>query len=313
MKILVTGATGFAGSHLVEALRENGDAEIFGTTFHASVHLPTAQWDTSHLLEQDLTDRAGVDRLIQEVQPDQIYHLASFAFVGKSFERADELLQNNVRVQLHLLEAVRARAPRARILSIGSAEEYGFSEPGEVPIRETHPLRPVNPYAVSKVTQEMLAIAYSKSFDMDIIRVRPFNHIGERQSPEFAIPAFVKQIVAIERGEQSALNVGLLTAVRDFTDVKDMVRAYITMMNSGVSGEVYNAGSGIGVSMAHVIELLKGMANREIPLAVDPSRLRPFDVPEIIANVEKLHALGWKQTFSLKDSLHRVLEFWRGL
>jgi len=313
MKILVTGATGFAGSHLVEALRGKSGVEIFGTTFHAKIDHPHLDWDALHLRELDLTDKAGVDRLIQEVQPDHIYHLASFAFVGKSFERADELLQNNIHVQLHLLEAVRLYAPQARVLSIGSAEEYGYSEQGEVPIRETHPLRPVNPYAVSKVTQEMLAIAYQKSFGMNIVRVRPFNHIGERQSPEFAIPAFVKQIVAIERGQQTALKVGLLTAVRDFTDVKDMVRAYITIMEAGVSGEVYNAGSGVGVSMAHVIELLKEFANREILLEVDETRVRPFDVPEIIANVERLHSLGWKPTIPLQESLRRVLEFWRAI
>lgn len=313
MKILVTGASGFAGSHLIEALREKSGVEIFGTTFQTKSDTQKSDWDSVHLRALDLTERTGVDRLIQELQPDQIFHLASFAFVGKSFERADELLQNNTRVQLHLLEAVRMHAPHARILSIGSAEEYGWSEPGEVPIQETHPLRPVNPYAVSKVTQEMLTIAYQKSFGMDVVRVRPFNHIGERQSSEFAIPAFVKQIVAIERGEQAALKVGSLAAVRDFTDVKDMVKAYITIMDAGVSGEVYNAGSGVGVSMSHVIELLKGLANREISLEVDQTRVRPFDVPEIIANVDKLHTLGWKPTIPLQESLRRVLDFWRAL
>ena len=312
MKILVTGATGFAGSHLVELLLKDAGVEVFGTTFSKGSESAFGL-DAEHLISVDLTNAPATDAMVARIQPDQIYHLAAFAFVGKSFERAEEVLENNSKVQLHMLEAVRARAPRARMLSIGSAEEYGFSEPGELPIKETHSFRPINPYAVSKVTQEMLALAYQKSFALDVVRVRPFNHIGERQSAEFAIPSFVKQIVAVERGNQQVMTVGSLHAVRDFTDVKDMVSGYVAVMNRGQSGEVYNLGSGIGVSMQRVVELLQEISKRDIVLETDVSKVRPFDVPEIIADIAKAKRLGWTPSIPLKESLQRVLEYWRGL
>ncbi len=182
------------------------------------------------------------------MQPTQIYHLASFAYVGKSFDKAEELLNNNILLQLNLLAAVKEFSPQSRLLVIGSAEEYGISlSDEEIPYDEDHKFRPINPYAVSKITQDMLAYVYYVSFGLDIVTVRPFNHIGERQSSDFAIPAFTNQVVAIERGEQEKLMVGNLTAIRDFTDVKDMMKAYIVAMNKGKKGEVYNIGSGTGV------------------------------------------------------------------
>ena len=310
MKILITGASGFAGSHLLEALQVKGYSELYGTAFGNGAALEK-MIPVENVIALNLTEKDAVNAMIQKVQPDWIFHLASFAFVGQSFERGAELLQNNLGVQITMLEAVRQFVPKARLLVIGSAEEYGLSEAGESPIAETHPLRPVNPYAVSKVAQDLLAYSYAVSLKLNILRVRPFNHIGERQTPDFAIPAFAKQIVAIERGQQNALFVGNLTGVRDFTDVKDMMRAYITVMEKGVVGEVYNIGTGVGVKMSDVVDKLVAMSSAQIKIVQDEKRFRPLDIPEIIADAAKIKDLGWNAEIPLDETLKRVLEYWR--
>lgn len=312
MNILVTGASGFAGSHLVEMLRAKGYTNIYGTAFGNMASL-SSLIPESHVIAINLTEAQAVERMISSIQPDWIFHLASFAFVGQSFERGAELLQNNVSVQHTMLEAVHKHAPKARLLVVGSAEEYGLSEQGETPISESHPLRPVNPYAVSKVAQDLLAYSYAVSLKMNIIRVRPFNHIGERQTPDFAIPAFAKQIVAIERGQQEALFVGNLTGVRDFTDVKDMMRAYITVMEKGTVGDVYNIGTGIGVQMKDVVDKLVAMSTAQVTIVQDEKRFRPLDIPEIVADAAKVKDLGWNPEVLLDDTLKRVLAYWRAL
>lgn len=310
MNVLVTGASGFAGSHLVEALLKQGSAEVYGTAYGKPDYLATLL-PQDHIISVNLSERDTVGKLIQQVKPDQVYHLASFAFVGQSFERSSELLANNILLQAHMLEALQAHAPNARMLAIGSAEEYGLSEANEVPIKENHPLRPINPYAVSKVAQDLLAYAYAASLHMDLVRVRPFNHIGERQSPDFAVSSFAKQIVAIEKGAQNVLFVGNIDGVRDFTDVKDMVQAYILLMEKGKNDEVYNIGSGVGVSMSDIVQTLISFSSKKIEMKVDESRLRPLDIPSIIADATKVRSLGWTPTIPLKNSLQRVLEYWR--
>ena len=313
MRVLITGASGFAGTHLVEALKQSANAkdmEIFGTVFNGSGVLAELL-PQDHIIPLNLMDVEAVKSLFTTVQPDQIYHLASFAFVGQSFERGAELLTNNIELQEHVLEALLKYTPSARLLVIGSAEEYGLSEQGESPIKEDHPFRPVNPYAVSKVAQDLLAYAFTVSHKLNIVRVRPFNHIGERQTIDFAIPAFAKQIIAIERGQQDSLSVGNLTGLRDFTDVKDMVRAYILLMEKGQVGEVYNIGSGTGVKMSEIVDKLIALSSVKIIVNQDEKRFRPLDIPEIIADASKIQSLGWKATIPLDETLKRILEYWR--
>src|SRR5258708_23463810 len=192
-------------------------------------------------------------------QPACIYHLAAYASVGDSFENAQKILEHNLRLQMNVMEALREHAAKARILVIGSAMEYdviSHAFPQPVAISEMQPLGPVSPYAVSKVIQDLLSLSYAYSYGLDIVRARPFNHIGERQTTDFAVPSFAKQIVAIERGEQKEIQVGNLAAVRDFTDVKDVVQAYILLMEKGNTSEVYNIGSGVGHSMQEVLDVL---------------------------------------------------------
>lgn len=308
VRILVTGGSGFVGSHLIKELQSQGYTDIYATTFSsASMTL----LDADHVITVDLTDTMATEGLIANLKPDWIFHLASFSFVGKSFERGRELLTNNIGLQINLLESVRQHSPNSRILTVGSAEEYGVVDTKYDVIDEQCPLNPVNPYAVSKVAQDLLAGSYFLSYRMNIVRARPFNHIGPGQVDEFVIPSFAKQIVAIERGEQQALQVGNLDAIRDFTSVTDMVRAYIVLMKSGETGQIYNIGSGFGRTIREVLSTLMEISSAAITLHTDTSRLRPLDVPRMVADNRKIRALGWEPTVPLEEELQRILEEWR--
>lgn len=311
-KILITGGTGFAGSHLVEALLEQGYTDIHVTSYSGENHYLGQLIGVNNIHTLDLTNKQETADLFSQLQPTQIYHLAALAFVGKSFDEADTVLMNNITLQQNVLLAVRDHCKTARLLVVGSAEEYGVSiSDDEIPVTEQHPFRPINPYAVSKVAQDMLAYSYCISYGLDIVTVRPFNHIGERQSTDFAIPAFSKQIVAIENGEQTELKVGSLDAIRDFTDVKDMVQAYIVVMNKGVSGEAYNIGSGVGIQMGEILEKLVELSDKQIALVTDESRMRPHDIPKMVANSAKMKALGWNITIPLEETLQRIMSWYR--
>ncbi len=314
-KILITGGGGFVGSHLVEALLAQDQAELHLTTYSASKSFVHQLLPSNQIHQVDLTDQAATFDLIKTVKPDQIYHLAALSAVGSSFEKIRTVIDNNALLQLNLLEAVKQLKPQARVLVIGSAMEYDLTRDYEQfsaeSIDETYPLGPVSPYAISKALQDFLGYSYAQSYDLEVVRVRPFNHIGERQSPEFVIPSFAQQLVAIERGEQEALQVGNLEAIRDFTDVKDMVKAYIILMEKGIAGQVYNVGSGHGHTIQQILELLVEMTQTEVKIIQDQSRLRPSDVPLAIANPAKIKQLGWQPTIELKTTLKRILDYWR--
>ena len=308
MKILVTGGTGFAGSHLIEGLLAKGYSDVYSTCFSQP---DGGMLDHERYLKVDLTDATATKQILRDLQPDWIFHLASFAYVGKSFEHANELFANNIGLQLSILEAVRTEVPHARVLTIGSAEEYGIVDPTLERIDERCELKPVNPYAITKVTQDLLAGSYFLSYGLDIVRARPFNHIGIRQTGDFAIPSFAQQIVAIERGEQETLHVGNLEGIRDFSDVKDMVAAYILLMERGVKGEIYNIGSGVGRKMSDVVSSLCSFSTAKIQLEQDSKRLRPLDVPRLVADNGKIVALGWQPTQSIDAALKAIVEEWR--
>lgn len=309
-RVLVTGASGFVGSHLVEHLLELGH-DVFGTTFSNSDWLSEVLGN-DHVKVVDLTNTDDVSRLVEELKPDWIFHLAALASVGDSFGKALEVMENNTKVQFVMLEAVRQHSPSTRILCVGSATEYGPlpGQSGEG-IDEDAPLYPNSPYAVSKMTQDYLSLSYYLAYKVDVIRVRPFNQIGPRQTGQFAVPAFAEQIVKIERGEQDKLMVGNLNATRDFTDVRDAVRAYVLLMEKGESGEVYNIGSGVGVSLQHVVDVLRGMAKTDIMVERDEARIRPVDVPVFTADITRLRRLGWQPEVPLQQSLLDILEYER--
>lgn len=312
--ILITGGTGFAGSHLVEALLGHQLQNIHVTAFGSTNSLVSNLLPAENIHAVDLTSQEQTSALIKELQPSHIYHLAAYASVGDSFENAQKILEHNLRLQMILLEAVRLHSAKSRVLVIGSAMEYDVMNPSlskTEKISETHPLGPVSPYAVSKVIQDLLGLSYAYSYNLDIVRARPFNHIGERQTTDFAVPSFAKQIVAIERGEQDEIKVGNLAAVRDFTDVKDVAEAYILLAENGESKQVYNIGQGVGHTMQEILDMLCQYSEKKIKVVQDPSKVRPLDVPSVIADNTKIRQMGWEPKIPLAETLKRILEEWR--
>jgi GDP-4-dehydro-6-deoxy-D-mannose reductase len=314
--ILITGGTGFAGSHLVELLLESYSAEnIHVTSYSSKTTIVDSLLAPQNIHQLNLRDVAATKSLIAAIKPDQIYHLAAIAQVGGSFGKAAEVFTNNFQLQFSLLEAVKETAPKSKVLIVGSAQEYDVitaaKQNKQVLLDENAPLGPSNPYGVSKVTQDLLALSYFYSYQLSIVRVRPFNHIGERQSLGFAVADFAQQIVAVERGDQTEIKVGNLEAERDFTDVKDMVSAYKIVMEKGKLGEAYNIGSGKGVSIQFILDSLVSLSDAAVLVVVDSTKLRPLDVKSIVANTEKIQSLGWKPEIPLDTTLQRVLDYWR--
>jgi GDP-4-dehydro-6-deoxy-D-mannose reductase len=307
--VLITGGTGFVGTHLTRLLLQEMEIELHATSFGNDGKDALLPAEQIHKL--DLTDYEATKLLLEKVKPDQVYHLASIATVGNSFEQATKILLNNVRLQLNFLQALTELNSKARVVFVGSADEYGLSKEGELPISENHPLRPVNPYAVSKICQDMLAIAYTNAKGLEIVRARPFNHIGAGQTVGFAVSDFARQIALVEAGKQQQILVGNLTAKRDFSDVLDVVKAYKLLMDKGEIGEVYNIGSGQSVTMQAVLDELIGLSKVKVVVKEDPQRLRPSDIPEMRADISKIGKLGYKPQIALTDSLSQVLEYWR--
>ncbi len=309
--ILITGGTGFVGSHLLEHLLDLGYTEI-----HLTSYGEYDPWFLNHLSKErihqlDLTNQVATKALLSQVKPTQIYHLASLAATSTSFDKLKQVLDNNIKLQLSLLTAVKELELDTKILVIGSADEYGLSKKEELPINEDHPFRPVNPYAVSKITQDMLAHVWTQAHKLKIVRVRPFAHIGPRQSDAFSVSSFAKQIALIEKGKQESLKVGNLEAYRDFSDVKDVVSAYHLLITQGEIGEVYNVGSGQKVKMQAVLDQLINLAQVPIKIEVDSNRLRPADIRVMVADIQKIKKLGWQPKIPLTVSLESVLNYWR--
>jgi GDP-4-dehydro-6-deoxy-D-mannose reductase len=314
LNCLITGITGFAGSHLAEYLLSLGNCEVHGTIRWRS---RTENIDhlkgKIHLHDCDLRDSGSVYRLIADLKPDRIYHLAAQSYVPMSWTAPQETFVTNVIGQLNIFEAVRATGCSCRIQIAGSSEEYGLVMPDETPIKETNPLRPLSPYAVSKVAQDLMGYQYHQSYKMHIIRTRGFNHTGPRRGMVFVTSNFARQIAEIEKGKREPiLYVGNLEAVRDFTDVRDTVRAYYLILEKGVPGEVYNVATGKGYKIRQVLEILQGLSTAKFQIKQDPKRLRPSDVELLIGDPTKLKsATGWEPQYSFEQTLKDLLDYWR--
>jgi GDP-4-dehydro-6-deoxy-D-mannose reductase len=308
---LITGVTGFAGGHLAQILLNRGD-EIFGVARNPGRDLQHLSRDLTPIVA-DLCDPLAVDRLLSEIKPEAIYHLAAQAFVPIAWADPWTTLENNIRPQLNILQAMVRQESNTRLLIVASNEVYGRVQSNELPFKEDTPLRPINPYGVSKVAQDMLGLQYYLSHGLDVLRVRAFNHIGPRQSPIFVAASFGKQIAEIEAGlVEPTLYVGNLETKRDFTDVKDVMQAYVLLVLHGDSGQAYNVGTGEAHSVQSLLEILLSYTSVDIKIEPDPNLLRPSDVPIIYADNSKLSAkTGWTPSCKFEDSLRQVLEYWR--
>jgi GDP-4-dehydro-6-deoxy-D-mannose reductase len=311
MRILVTGAGGFVGKHLVQALLADGQNEVFANVYSKPGDLATLLPEGA-ILPADLTDYEATVNLIKTARPDLIYHLASLSVVHNSAADGGKILTNNVALQYNLLEAVRLYAREARVVVISSGNVYGNADPKYIPMNEATPLRPLNPYAVSKLNQEFLALQYHLAHALDIVILRPFNHTGTGQTTDFIVPMLGQQFVAIGRGQQApTIQVGNTESKRDFTDVRDMCQAYLLAGKLGVAGEVYNLGTGIGVSVGDIIETYEGLTGTKVTVEIDQARVRSSDVPILVSDSTKFRALtGWSPKTPLRDTLKSVLEYW---
>lgn len=312
MRTLITGMGGFAGGHLAENLLAEG-WEVFGTVLPGEeAGLPETVAASCKALHCDITDGASVRKLIGDVQPEALFHLAAQSSVASSWEDPERTFQVNLMGSLAVLEAVRQKAPGARVLLVSSAEVYGESL-ASGPATEETPLRPTTPYAASKACADLVSGQLGASYGLDVRRARPFNHTGPRQRPVFATSSFARQIAAIEAGhEEPVLRVGNLEAKRDFSDVRDIARAYRLIATKKTQGGLYNVCSGQVASVGEVLEALLARSNTDIEVQQDPDLFRPADIPVMSGDASRLREeTGWKPEISWGRTLDDLLSYWR--
>ncbi|HXU87964.1 MAG TPA: GDP-mannose 4,6-dehydratase [Methylomirabilota bacterium] len=314
MRILITGITGFVGSHFADFALERG-LEVYGSCrWRSKTENIDHLRDRIELIESDLRDLSSVQNLVETARPDFIVHLAAQSYVAASWHAPAETLNTNIISQVNLLETIRSHREAApRFLVIGSSEEYGLVREDELPVRETNPLRPLSPYAVSKVTQDLMGYQYFQSYGLPIVRARAFNHEGPRRGDVFVTSSFARQIVEMEVGRREpVLHVGNLEAQRDYTDVRDIVRGYWRLLEAGEPGEVYNLCSGRAWTIRSVLEMLLGEAKVRPEIVEDPARLRPADVPVLVGDGTKVRtAVSWKPRIPFEKTLSDLLAYWR--
>lgn len=318
-KALITGINGFAGSHLAEHILANSLGEVHGIVRGKTADLSNIR----HILKDidvrkcDITDFFSLRRAIRETNPDYVFHLAAQSYVPESWKSPFETMQSNAVGSLNLLEAVRDATPDATVHVASSSEVYGLVHGNELPIKETNPLRPLSPYGVSKAAMDLLAYQYHMSYGMKIARTRAFNHTGPRRGEVFVTSNWAKQIVEIEKGARKPeISVGSLDSRRDFSDVRDVVRAYWLAAQKCADGDAYNICSGSSITMQELLgkmlSLAKGRAAGKIGIKTDPTRLRPSDVKNLLGDCSKIREkTGWKPEYKLETTLQDLLDYWR--
>lgn len=309
-RALITGIAGFAGSHLAERLK--GRMEIWGVIVDDNT-ANIAHIGGLNLVKCDLLDYKSVLNVIERARPDVVYHLAGQSAPAQSFKNPRETLNVNIFSTLNVFEAVRGASLTPVIVNIGSGEVYGEASVDELPVKETALLRPVNPYAVSKAAADLLAYQYWRAFGMKIVRVRPFNHFGARQSEGFVASAFAKQVAEIEAGviKEKVIRTGSLDAVKDFLDVRDVVAAYELLGEKGEYGGAYNVCSGRTVRISEILSTLLSLTEEKIGHEIDPSRLRAAEASVMYGDAGRLKALGWSEGYTLSETLRSLLDYWR--
>jgi GDP-4-dehydro-6-deoxy-D-mannose reductase len=312
-KAFITGIAGFVGSHLAELLLDKG-YEVYGLC------RPRSKTDhIDHIINKlkledaDLLDSHSLYATMQRIKPNYVFHLAAQSFVPTSWVSPSVTLEVNVVGSANLFEAVRQAKIDPVIQIACSSEEYGLVHENEIPIKETNPLRPLSPYAVSKVAMDYLGFQYFKSYSVRVVRTRGFNHTGPRRGDTFAESNFAKQIALIEKGKQEpVIHVGNLDAKRDYTDVRDMVVGYLLAVEKCDPGEVYNICSGSAIRIGDMLEMLLSHSKIKVKITEDPARMRPSDVPVLIGdNTRFIQKTGWKQTISFEKTMADLLNYWR--
>ena len=314
MRVLITGINGFVGIHLANFLLAKRGLKIHGISRPISQKTRTQKLSKKITLHAgDMLDRQGVERILKKVRPNLVFHLAAQSFVPASWDSPADTLINNVNGQLNLLEALRKLKLHARVQIAGSSEIYGNVESCEIPLKETAPFRPLSPYGVSKATQDLLGYQYYQSYEMDLVRTRAFSHTGPGQSDIFAASNFAKQIAWIEARKQSpVIHVGNLEAIRDFTDVRDMAKAYWLALEKGKAGEAYNISSGVGRSIRKMVEFYLRQCKVKVRVKQDKARMRPSDVPILVGDNQKFcKRTGWTSLITFEKTLTDLLNYWR--
>ena len=316
MRALVTGVSGFVGGHLVEHLVAEGDLVVglsaSGRWPADLVHLErTVRIEAFNLVEQSETELA---ELVRRKQPEVIYHLAAQSNPQGSMDDPRGTWTLNLVGSLNLLEAVKSSGQKPRVILVGSGVCYGNPPTQFIPVNEDCPLRPNNPYAASKAAVDLLGIQHYLAHGTDVVMVRPFNHAGPRQSSRYVLASLALHVAEVERGHREHLEIGNLDVIRDFIDVRDVVRAYRCLASKGQAGEIYNLGSGQGTKIADALEYLRSQATTVIPVRVDSARIRPVDQPLLVADASKLRAaVGWEPRYTIEQTLADTLEFSRTL
>jgi len=314
-KYLITGVSGFVAYHFLEHLNELGEkADALGLDLKIPQEVMDYSFENVNLnfMEINLLEYKTLENAVVSFNPDYIVHLASFSSVGKSWEMPSECFLNNNAIFLNIAEIARLNKINCRILSVGSSEEYGNVKETDIPLKENMRLHPSSPYAIARVSQEMLSECYVQAYKLDIILTRSFNHIGPRQRLDFVIPSFAKQISdGVKQGQKEiTLFTGDISVIRDFTDVRDVVSAYFALFKDGKAGECYNICSGKGHSLKEVIEMLAKIFEVKIITETDPKRVRPADNKIIVGSFRKIKEhTGWEPKFSLEESLKAVVGF----
>ena len=310
-KVLIIGAAGFVGKYLIRHYRKQNSYEIYATKL-ANEEIPENE---IQVFDLDILQKDEIVKLLYAIRPDYIFHLAAQSSVSVAWNNPGLTIDINIKGAVNVLDAVRELYYKPRILLIGSGEEYGYIEADEVPIKEENRIRPGNIYAATKACQNMIGNIYSKAYDMKVLMVRAFNHIGPEQSSIFVVSDFCRQVAEIELGRREPVMwVGNLSAKRDFTDVRDVVRAYSLLIERGQPGETYNVGSGQAFEIKEILEKITALSQRQIKIEIDPNKIRPVDIPIIEADVRKLKEItGWQREISLEQTISETLDYWRNI
>lgn len=312
-KALIIGAGGFVGGYLAECLQKEFDMEVHATKLPSTETQEDLSFLDGRIYGLDILNKEDIVDLLYTVRPDYIIHLAAQSSVSVAWKRPSLTIDVNIKGSVNLMDAVRELYYKPRVLLVGSGEEYGHILEGETPIGEDTKLRPGNIYAATKACQNMIGTIYSKAYDMEIMLIRAFNHVGPGQSPIFVVSDFCKQAAEIEKGlREPVMYVGNLAARRDFTDVRDVARAYGLLLLKGRAGETYNVGSGNAVEIRAILDMIIGMSTANIEVKVDPNKIRPVDVPVIEADITKINMeTGWKPLIPLRQTIEEILNYWR--